>query len=212
MQSTKLQISLLSYSATCCWVRMKMLHTPVKSVLSRNLEMYTGNGKPHAMACPFHFQLHSYRKGPSYLQMAVWKAAETASSGYQVFPLLKIHQAAPLTTCPELPNTHLPVTKKKSAPEHLKELHKCKIVLDNQYLDLPGLFKTLRTPRVTGEAEEQKLPKGQQFRRAFGLLTLFSSPSMTSMPLLLRYNSRKFTKLCSPSILVRRLLWKCNSS
>lgn len=42
------------------------------------------------------------------------------------------------------------------------------------------------------------------------LLTLFSSPSMTSMPLWLRYNSRKFTKLCSPSILVRRLF--CKSS
>lgn len=39
-------------------------------------------------------------------------------------------------------------------------------------------------------------------------LTLFSRPSMTSMPLWLRYSSRRFTRLCRPSILVSRLLCK----
>lgn len=42
--------------------------------------------------------------------------------------------------------------------------------------------------------------------RRHGRLTLFSRPSMTSIPLWLRYSSRRFTRLCSPSIFVRRLL------
>lgn len=42
-------------------------------------------------------------------------------------------------------------------------------------------------------------------------LTLFSRPSMTSMPLWLRYSSLRFTRLCRPSILVSRLLCKRES-
>lgn len=41
-----------------------------------------------------------------------------------------------------------------------------------------------------------------------GRLTLFSRPSITSMPLWLRYSSLRFTRLCRPSILVSLLLWK----
>lgn len=45
-------------------------------------------------------------------------------------------------------------------------------------------------------------------RQTSGRLTLFSRPSMTSMPLWLRYSSCRFTRLCRPSILVSRLLWE----
>lgn len=52
------------------------------------------------------------------------------------------------------------------------------------------------------------LPRGraQPPRRTRGRLTLFSRPSMASMPLWLRYSSRRFTRHCRPSILVSRLL------
>lgn len=42
-------------------------------------------------------------------------------------------------------------------------------------------------------------------------LTLFSRPSITSIPLWLRYSSRRFTKLCRPSIFVSRLLCRGES-
>lgn len=51
-------------------------------------------------------------------------------------------------------------------------------------------------------------PRAHPPRWTKGRLTLFSRPSITSMPLWLRYSSLKFTRLCRPSILVSLLLWE----
>lgn len=59
-------------------------------------------------------------------------------------------------------------------------------------LEATSLLQTRPTPYRPGQTS--------------GRLTLFSRPSMTSMPLWLRYSSRRFTRLCRPSILVSRLL------
>lgn len=62
-----------------------------------------------------------------------------------------------------------------------------------------------------GAGARRAAPRGPTARGPSACLTLFSRPSRTSMPLWLRYSSRRLTRPCSPSILVSRLLCRGKS-